>query len=94
MRRTWFKSIQDGRVFRNCGLIAMDRRRPENWLPRRQSQLSAEWWETFRRGVMEPGSQYNHAEPGPHDRFLPWDDSPEATEAWVARFTASKGRIA
>lgn len=92
MKRTWYQPSSGAPPFRNCGLIDVDRRRPENWLPGRQRQLTDEWWETFRRGVMRPGSTYNPAEPGPHDRFIAWDDSQEATDRWVERFLKSNGK--
>jgi hypothetical protein len=87
--RTWYRCTS-GRVFRNCGLINLDRANPRN----RQylSELEAEWRDTFWHGVMKPGSKFNPAEPGPADVFLPYDDSEEATERWAQRFLASGGR--
>jgi hypothetical protein len=70
----------------------MDRKRLENLTPRRQRELDNEWQETFRRGVMAPDSEYNPATPGEHDRFIPYDDSPEAEDEWVRRFVASRGK--
>jgi hypothetical protein len=92
MRRTWFLPSSGEPPFRNCGLITDDMQRLGNRLPWRQSALHREWAETFRRGVMRPGSAYNPAEPGPRDRFIPYDDSPEETDRWVKRFLESNGR--
>lgn len=92
MRRTWYQPDSGRPPFRNCPLIDADRKRPENWLPWRQAALEREWWETFRWGVMSPGSEYHPAEPGPHARFVPWDDSDEATDRWVKRFLESNGK--
>jgi hypothetical protein len=78
-------------VFRNCPLIKEDRRRYW-WNPVWRRDLQNEWWDTFNRGVMEPRSKFNPAEPGPHDRFIPWDDTPEAGERWVKRFLESGGQ--
>jgi hypothetical protein len=93
MRRTWFLPNSGEPPFRNCELIKDDRRRLLNrLLPWRRATLRQEWYETFSRGVQRPGSKYNPFEPGKHDRFVPYDDSPEAMEAWVQRFLESNGR--
>lgn len=91
MKRTWYKGIHEGKIFRNCGLVDLDRRRPENFLPWRQAQLNREWHEIFRRGIAEPECEWNPDEPGPNDRIIPYDDSEEATDAWVKNFMAEQG---
>ncbi|HEY1705652.1 MAG TPA: hypothetical protein VGG75_38695 [Trebonia sp.] len=88
MRRTWFRPSSGRAPFRNCQLITEDMERLENKLPWRQSVLHREWEQAFRRGVMQPGSEYNPAEPGPHDRFIPFDDSPEANDRWAGNLIA------
>lgn len=92
MKRTWFLPISGRPPFRNCLLIRKDMGKPVNRLPWRQAALRQEWEETFRRGVMQPGSEFNPAEPGPHDEFISFDDSDEATDRWIQRFLESHGK--
>lgn len=37
-------------------------------------------------------NKFNPGEPGPRDRLVPYDDSPEATDRWTRRFLESYGR--
>jgi hypothetical protein len=64
--------------------------RPANWLPWRRSVLRDELRDVWSKGTLRPENGYH---PGPQDRFYTFDDSPEATDRWVARFIASRGKL-
>jgi hypothetical protein len=86
MKRTWYRQQSDGTVFRNCPLIREDQQRLVNrLLPWRWESLEQEWRMTLRAGVTRAATL-------PHgDRYIDWNDSPEATEAWVRSFLALQG---
>jgi hypothetical protein len=87
MRRHWYRNNSNGLYWRNCPLISWEETLPRNLLlPWRRAALGAEWDETFRRGVTYV------TEIGPHDTWESFDDSPEATDAWVKGFLASNGK--
>ena len=88
MRRTWWRQNSDGKFFRNCPAVEMDRERIENKLPWRYRALTDEWWAIFREGV----TRVDIIPDG--DRWLAYDDSPEATDEWCRRFLVSRGREA
>jgi hypothetical protein len=83
--RTWWRQNSDGKFFRNCPAVEMDLARPLNKLPSRCKKLTAEWQHIFRAGI-------TRADAIPKgDRWLPWDDSPEATGRWVKNLLATYG---
>lgn len=85
MKRTWYQSRSDGRYFRNCPLVLADLERPANRLPWRQKELNAEWDRVWRDGVRWADSIPEG------DTAIPFDDSKEANDAWVARLLAEHG---
>ena len=87
MKRTWYRNQSDRTFFRNTGLIEMDRNRLANKLmPGRYRALSREWAEVFRKGITKAETI------PPGDQYINYDDSPEATEAWVQGFLGSHAR--
>lgn len=85
MRRHWYKVRSTGEYFRNCPLILDEMKAPWNYLPRRQRLLREEYDQVWKEGVHRVSTI------GPHDTWSDWDDSPEATEAWVTDFMHSQG---
>lgn len=86
MRRTWSARIQAGTFFRNTHCVNLDRKRLWNRvLPSRYMALVREWEGIIRVGVTEQRTSLSHG-----DRFIPWDDSPEATEARVRKLTGER----
>ena len=86
MQRTWYRRQSDGTFFRNTGLVRLDQDRlASKILPHRRAALSREWEAIFRAGVTETSTLPRG------DRYIDYDDSPEATEAWTRQFLARYG---
>lgn len=83
--RTWNRRNSDGTFFRNCSAVDADLRRLENKLPWRYKALTTEWYEIFHVGVTIRETIPDG------DRWVAYDDSPEATAAWVKNFMAAYG---
>jgi hypothetical protein len=83
--RTWYRKRSDGTFFRNCPLIMAER---EDALRRAQyrrcKELGREWDECFRDGIITAG------EIDPGDRWIDYDDSPEANARWVKKVLAER----
>lgn len=83
MRRTWYRKKSDGTFFRNCPLIMREREQAIS--PRARRRLEAEWERCFREGAITA------EQIGRRDRWIDFDDSPEATGRWAQRFLAAPG---
>jgi hypothetical protein len=83
MKRTWYRQKSDGTFFRNCPLIMQELERAR--LPWVVDQLDREWNEVFHKGVVR------QAEIPRGDKWIEYDDSPEATQAWVEQTLAKRG---
>lgn len=85
--RTWYRKESDGTFFRNCPLIMAEREQAlEACNLRATARLADEWDECFREGVITA------SEIAPGDRWIEYDDSPEANERWVGQILAGRTR--
>ena len=85
MRRTWFRKTSDRTFLRNCPLIEMDMRRYAG-RPFAAKKLAKEWDICFRQGV------FVQKEISRRDRWIEYDDSPEANQQWLEEFLKSGGK--
>jgi hypothetical protein len=84
VRRTWYRKRSDGTFFRNLSLIMAERERTIN--PLTTARLTNEWDECWRQGLITATAV------GRHDRWIDYDDSPEATTRWVEQTLAAHSR--
>lgn len=81
--RTWYRKASDGTFFRNCPLIMAELEQTTD--PLADALLRVEWGECFLDGVVVA------TEIGPGDRWIEYDDSPEANARWVKEILAGRG---